>query len=197
MGTLYSCILKAISTVYGPDGPDPGGPNDPDDCDPTIDGACCPDGQGNGCDPGPNPDCEIEITVYFCTYLGGEGNCSVQTRTFTKGYLVGQGGLGACSDSVGIGDSFDIEGITYYTDSGAVVSCCIDVDYNYCVDAHLNECGSLHGGCDTIATVTLNIAHIDDAEDDWPVVGTTGYRGKELCLGHSNNCCITDRKSVV
>ena len=34
MGTLYSCILKAISTVYGPDGPDTGGPTDPDDCDP-------------------------------------------------------------------------------------------------------------------------------------------------------------------
>ena len=192
MGTLYSCILKAISTVYGPGGPDTGGPTDPDDCVTGAIGACC-NGVGEGCDP-PGDDCDIEITVYFCTYLGGEGNCSVQTDTFTKGYLVGQGGLGACSDSVGIGDSFDIGGITYYTDPGAIVSCCSPFIYFTCGERP--PCGFQHTGCSDTTEVDINIAPGGVQPDTWDIGGTTGYTSQGLCKAGNGGCCVSDPPPV-
>ena len=176
MGTLYSCILKAINIVGGPQPPDGGGGGDP--------------GGGGGDPPGGGgSDCDIEVTVFYCTYSDSP-NCGASTgqnnTTFTKEELVVLGVIDECSDIVTV-DSFTKDGVTYFITQPT--TCCTTVRYYYCSPIHAaNPCDNSQG-CTTFIDVSFNSENESNTPDVFVFANKTGYKDPQDCKDANNGCC--------
>ena len=187
MGTLFSCVFRAIELVTGTDTPpDPGGDTDP--------GGGCLDANNNGiCDDEEDDGCDEEASYYQCSFNNlptsqGGGSCVPEfVGSFSKQELIDANTPGITDCSQEFPAQILVNGEPAFL-SPAADNCCVTVDYFFCENP-LVECPD--EGCEP-TPIEFN----SRSEDDTPgqvngVPGTpggTGYKDEDDC--ENLPCCV-------
>jgi len=190
MGTLFSCVFRAIDLVTGTDPPpDPGGDTDP--------GGGCLDANNNGiCDDEEDDGCDEEAFYYQCFFNNlptaqGGGSCDPQfIGSFSKDEII-SGGL-AGQDLTDCSQDFPsqiaVNGGIAYLDPGAD-NCCVNVPYYFCENPFAVECPD--EGCEP-DPIEFNSREEGDTPDQVNGVpgtpGGTGYKDELDCINLP--CCF-------
>lgn len=187
MGTLFSCVFRAIELVTGTDTPpDPGGDTDP--------GGGCLDANNNGiCDDEEDDGCDEEAIYYQCSFndqptsLGG-GSCDPQPiGSFSKQELIDANNPDITDCSQDFPAQILVGGRPAFLDPGAD-NCCVTVDYFFCENP-LVECPD--EGCEPTPIEFNSRAPEDTPGQVNGVPGTpggTGYKNEQDCINLP--CCV-------
>ena len=189
MGTLFSCVFRAIDLVRGTDPPpDPGGDTDP--------GGGCLDANNNGiCDDEEDDGCDEEANYYQCSFNNlptaqGGGSCDPQfIGSFSKDEII-SGGL-AGQDFTDCAQDFPsqiaVNGGVAYLDPGSD-NCCVLVPYFFCEDPLAVECPG--DDCQPY-DIEFNSRESGDTPGQVNGVpgtpGGTGYKDEQECINLP--CC--------
>jgi hypothetical protein len=186
MGTLFSCVFRAIELVTGTDTPpDPGGDTDP--------GGGCLDANNNGiCDDEEDDGCDEEASYYQCSFnnqptLQGGGSCVPEfVGSFSKQELIDANTPGITDCSQEFPPQILVNGEPAFLSPGAD-NCCVTVDYYFCENP-LVECPD--EGCEPTPIEFNSRSELDtpgqvNGVPDTP--GGTGYKNEQDC--ENLPCC--------